>query len=353
MKFEAIRFKNIEAKASQMEEIAKKHQSSCQNLHMKLFDITNQFQTETKYAKQDKENLLESNRSLQDAYSELEQELIKHQAEIEKLNKEKTDLQTQQAALEEHLCTQEDQNQIKDELEHMYEIHEDINQQIYNDIDFITNKLVDESSNNLQNQRISNRLKTILEDRDGEIEVLREMVSQLQSKPDVYVAVKDDPVDAAIADYVNTRKIEVPFVREDLGIYLFGSKRVFIKLENGKIIIRVGGGYMKIDEFVELYTPLELEKFESKNKEDANSQRNSILGKLASNIVNDKTGGKFEISPQKAAQILKDAFSSGNTKYSTCIALPRKMSPRHQTYTQGKPNPTSPTRLKSQMSFGD
>ena len=50
------------------------------------------------------------------------------------------------------------------------------------------------------------------------------------------------------------------FIRLQPGIYSFGSKKVCIKVENGKIIIRVGGGYMFIDEFLDKYTTNELEK---------------------------------------------------------------------------------------------
>jgi hypothetical protein len=52
----------------------------------------------------------------------------------------------------------------------------------------------------------------------------------------------------------------IPFIRTDKGWYTFGTKRVFIKVENGCIVIRVGGGYMMIDEFIQIYTPLEWEK---------------------------------------------------------------------------------------------
>lgn len=41
--------------------------------------------------------------------------------------------------------------------------------------------------------------------------------------------------------------------RENEGVYRFGQKRAFIKIENDCIIIRVGGGFMNIDEFVEQY----------------------------------------------------------------------------------------------------
>ena len=50
------------------------------------------------------------------------------------------------------------------------------------------------------------------------------------------------------------------FIRLSPGIYSFGSKKVCIKVDNGKINIRGGGGYLRIDEFLEKYTTVELEK---------------------------------------------------------------------------------------------
>lgn len=50
------------------------------------------------------------------------------------------------------------------------------------------------------------------------------------------------------------------FIRLSPGIYSFGSKKICIKVDNGKINIRIGGGYLRIDEFLEKYTTVELEK---------------------------------------------------------------------------------------------
>ena len=50
------------------------------------------------------------------------------------------------------------------------------------------------------------------------------------------------------------------FIRLNPGVYSFGSKKVCIKVENGKINIRVGGGYLRIEEFMDKYTTIELEK---------------------------------------------------------------------------------------------
>ena len=41
---------------------------------------------------------------------------------------------------------------------------------------------------------------------------------------------------------------------------MFGTKQILAKIINGKLVIRVGGGYMSADEFIEQYGPMEILK---------------------------------------------------------------------------------------------
>jgi hypothetical protein len=52
----------------------------------------------------------------------------------------------------------------------------------------------------------------------------------------------------------------VPVKRLGEGQYMYGSKKIFAKIMNGKLIIRVGGGYMLIDEFLKNYAVIEKDK---------------------------------------------------------------------------------------------
>lgn len=89
-------------------------------------------------------------------------------------------------------------------------------------------------------------MKEILEERSHEINALKKLIVQLRNRRPVYVPVGTDPVDVALAEYLNAREepLMVPLIREASEVYNFGTKKIFIKIEQGKIIIRVGGGYM-------------------------------------------------------------------------------------------------------------
>lgn len=87
-------------------------------------------------------------------------------------------------------------------------------------------------------------------------------VAEIKPRVIVYEPIKGDDVDGNLAEYLNKKEppVPVPFRREEPGVYFFGTRKVFIKIEQGRIIIRVGGGFMSIDEFIDIYTPIEMEK---------------------------------------------------------------------------------------------
>ena len=75
-----------------------------------------------------------------------------------------------------------------------------------------------------------------------------------------YAPVRGDTVDELMARYLNACPHYVPVKRLGEGQYMYGSKKIFAKIMNEKLIIRVGGGFMLIDEFLANYAELEMEK---------------------------------------------------------------------------------------------
>lgn len=93
----------------------------------------------------------------------------------------------------------------------------------------------------------------------------------------------------------------IPFKREQPEIYNFGSKRIFVKLENGRIIstlysVRVGGGFMTIEEFIEVYTPIEMDKVDKVMNKTVSPDDRRAMGKLVSAVVSSVSE---ENSPRK------------------------------------------------------
>lgn len=120
-----------------------------------------------------------------------------------------------------------------------------------------------------RSNKVSLDLLGQLKDAEIEIESLKQYVMDLKSRIAVYIPVRDDQIDRKLAEYINNypdrQKLKIMFMRESEGVYEFGSKRVYVKVDKDRINVRVGGGYLSIDEFLDQYTPTELEKLERKD----------------------------------------------------------------------------------------
>jgi hypothetical protein len=108
-----------------------------------------------------------------------------------------------------------------------------------------------------------------LKDAEAENETLKNYIIELKQRIAVYIPVKDDPIDRRLAEFINNyperQRLKIMFMRESEGVYQFGTKRIAVRVEKDKINIRVGGGYLSIDEFLDQYTPTELERLERKD----------------------------------------------------------------------------------------
>ena len=120
-----------------------------------------------------------------------------------------------------------------------------------------------------KSNKTSLELLSNLRDREVEVETLKAYIIDLKARIAVYIPVKDDAIDRKLAEYINNypdrQKLKIMFMRESEGVYEFGSKKVYVKVEKDKIRIKVGGGFLSIDEFLDQYTPTELEKLERRD----------------------------------------------------------------------------------------
>lgn len=172
-------------------------------------------------------------------------------------------------------------------------------------------------------------LKVQIRDRDDQIlEMERELATKdlrtqqlFQALNEVpppvpdYKAVRGDEVDEMLAQYL--RDCPVPVKRLGDGFYLFGTRKIYAKILNGKLVVRVGGGYMFISEFIATYSGQEIIKltkiceqygvdsiwdldleeiYHSKSPGGRNSPRGSPRGEQSPNFNKSKKGKTFKSS---------------------------------------------------------
>ena len=76
----------------------------------------------------------------------------------------------------------------------------------------------------------------------------------------LYKPVVGDVVDEMFAGYLNKAKLTIEVQRISASNYMFGTKKILAKIINGRLVIRVGGGYMNAEEFIEQYGKIEMMK---------------------------------------------------------------------------------------------
>ena len=78
-----------------------------------------------------------------------------------------------------------------------------------------------------------------MKDSEVEIETLKNYIIELKQRIAVYIPIKDDPVDKKLAEFINNyperSKLKIMFMRESEGVYGFGTKRVYVRVDKDKI----------------------------------------------------------------------------------------------------------------------
>lgn len=121
-------------------------------------------------------------------------------------------------------------------------------------------------------------LEQLIRDKDMQIEIMRRKIGQQVVEKPMFVQLpKGDVLDDMINLYINQTNCPVPIRKIGNGFYLFGTKKIYAKILNGKLVIRVGGGYMVIEEFIATYADQEMAKIAKMSDEQllalgANSQ---------------------------------------------------------------------------------
>lgn len=103
----------------------------------------------------------------------------------------------------------------------------------------------------------------------------------------LYKPIAGDHVDEMFAGYLNKAKLSIEVQRISAKNYMFGTKKILANIINGHLVIRVGGGFMNVEEFIDQYGKIEMLKLmkyeektkneeKNKNEESPDSQRKEV-----------------------------------------------------------------------------
>jgi hypothetical protein len=71
------------------------------------------------------------------------------------------------------------------------------------------------------------------------IESLKKQLRDAEDSYQIYVPDVRDPIDTRLADYINAyedrSRLRIMFMKESEGVYQFGSRRVYVRVERDKI----------------------------------------------------------------------------------------------------------------------
>ena len=119
---------------------------------------------------------------------------------------------------------------------------------------------------------VLNNLRSAEARYEHDVASLKSYIIELKSRLASYIPVKSDPTDVALAEYINSgdvtdsQKMQIMFMRESVGVYEFGTRRIMLKASNladSKLLVKSGGtNWIGIDEFLEQAMPEELVKLE-------------------------------------------------------------------------------------------
>ena len=87
-------------------------------------------------------------------------------------------------------------------------------------------------------------------DKDENLTDQQKDATQIAPKLKKYNTVKGDKVDEHVKEILEDSEVLIPIIRISQGFYLIGAEKKQVSIKGGSVLVRVGGGYEKIDDFI-------------------------------------------------------------------------------------------------------
>lgn len=254
----------LEDQLKKMEIELKKAYEELEELKKRFKDVNDKLLQGNKELLDEKNELVENNKRINQEFVALKGQLIDVECKYLEIQG-KTYESTQETSVSYTALTQQNLQLLKDSKD-FCEVSNRLESNMVQEFNIVIQSLLSTSSNYLVLQRLQSRILQYLRDKDFEMLALKKVMGDIQKQKAAYVPVRGDFIDNQLANFLNSSPtpIEVPFTRLEPGIYLFGTKRVVLRVENIGIVIRVGGGFIKLEDFINNQSVFEIGKIKER-----------------------------------------------------------------------------------------
>lgn len=149
-----------------------------------------------------------------------------------------------------------------------------------------------------------------------------------------------DSIDKALRDYMREVGMQNPFQKVSDGVYIYINKKISLSLKNGVPVIRVGGGYMFIDEFLKIYNGQNKKKPEEDLSERSLSLERKMYKANSEKFSEDMDIENYPdiINTTPLASPMKKKTISSTVAYPTKSAILKKIPRLNNPHRELTPN---------------
>lgn len=185
-------------------------------------------------------------------------------AEKNSLKKENTDYRNHIGSLESLLCVKEDvYAQLQSSLERNSELQTS-SDKLRTRLETNQALIETQSEKIFDLEKLITSLRQCISEKDQTAQGLMRSIIELKLKHQTYLPFEDDEVDSLLSEFINqsenSNSLAKLFFREDTGVYGFGTKKIFLKMENSRLFVKTGGGFVGLQEFLGANVGPELER---------------------------------------------------------------------------------------------
>lgn len=223
-----------------MEEYKKSEQARA-DLQQEIRNYIKRSEEEGKRNKEQQDKLISDIGRLQNEVEKLHADLNQRNQTIRSLESVNLQLRNEIMRLEGELKVRIDVERQLREANIQIQILIEQKDKLKRDLDTASDYVLEQDQKVYKANQTSLQLLQSLKDAELEIETLKEYIIELKQRVAVYIPVRDDNVDTRLAEYINNyperSRLKIMFMRESEGIYQFGTKKIYVRVEQGKIII--------------------------------------------------------------------------------------------------------------------